>query len=290
LSGDIIALLSALLWAISNVLMAMGIRQLPVIPLNLVRCAVSSIFFWCLLPFFGGVQALAHIPLATWVWLALSVLLLLIVGDLLYFRSMELAGVSWAMPVASINPLWAVLLAALFVDEPLSWSLLAGGVLIVAGVILVGRSNVQVEPADRRRQRTGLLLALLASLAWGIGQIVLKVAAQDIHAVVANSIRQPMGLAGMFVLNLGRGRWTELRQLDGRSWLLIVAASLIGTGLGSLLFVQAIQMVGAGRTAVLTSTSPLMAIPFAILWLHERPNRKTLAGTLLAVAGIALVA
>ena len=65
--------------------------------------------------------------------------------------------------------------------------------------------------------------------------------------------------------------------------------SLVGTGLGSLFFVLSIQLAGAGRTAVLTSTAPLMAIPFSMLWLHERPTRWTLAGTLLTTLGIVLV-
>jgi drug/metabolite transporter (DMT)-like permease len=289
LSGELVALLSALLWAMASVLMALVGRGLHPIPLNLIRCLVSTTFFWCLLPFFGGIAAVAAIEPGTWLWLALSVLLLLIVGDLLYLRSMDMAGVSWAMPVASINPLWAVLFAAMFVDEPLTGRLVAGAMLVVAGVTLVSQSTVHTETLDRRRQQVGLLLALLASLSWGIGQVVLKVATADLHSVVANSVRQPMGAVAMLGLNLVRGQWGDLRQMPRRSWEIILFASLVGTGVGSLLFVQAIQMVGAGRTAVLTSTSPLLAIPFAMLWLQERPNRRTVLGTVLAVGGIVLV-
>jgi drug/metabolite transporter (DMT)-like permease len=65
---------------------------------------------------------------------------------------------------------------------------------------------------------------------------------------------------------------------------------LAGTGLGSLFFILAIQLAGAGRTAVLTSTAPLLALPFSMLWLRERPTRWTLAGTLLTTVGIGLVA
>ncbi len=121
--------------------------------------------------------------------------------------------------------------------------------------------------------------------------MILKPAAEGLDSVVANSVRQPMAALMMLGLSLARdqwppghqkhaaqmtgGTWKDLRELDRRSWLTIVIASLVGTGLGSLLFVLAIQMVGAGRTAVLTSTAPLMAIPLAVLWLHERPNRWT---------------
>jgi drug/metabolite transporter (DMT)-like permease len=206
---------------------------------------------------------------------------------------MDLAGVSWAMPVASVNPLVAVLLASLFLDEPLSWSLLGGALLVVVGVTLLSRPAGQstagrtIEPAARR---AGLLMALVTALLWGIGQVTLKPATEGMHSVVANAVRQPMGLALLLALTLGRGRWRDLRRLDRRSWAVILVASLVGTGLGTLFFVMAIQTAGAGRTAVLTSTSPLLAMPFSMLWLHERPTRWTLTGTLLTTAGIVLVA
>ena len=293
MSGELIALISALLWAMASVLLAMGARRLHVLPLNLIRCVISTVFFWILLPFYGGLRALAEIPPAAWLWMAVSVLGLLVVGDTLYFRAMDLAGVSWAMPVASINPLWAVLLAALVLGEPLTWNLLAGVLLVVAGIVLVSRTGgkpANGNPIDKRARRTGLLLALLVSVLWGAGQVALKPATAGMHSVVANSVRQPMGLLMLLGLNLFRGRWHELRTLDKRSWAIIFAASAVGTGIGTLFFVMAIQMVGAGRTAVLTSAAPLMAVPFSMLWLRERPTRWTLAGTLLTTVGIGLVA
>jgi drug/metabolite transporter (DMT)-like permease len=229
---------------------------------------------------------------------------------------MDLAGVSWAMPVASITPLWAVILAALFVEEPLTWSLVLGALLVIGGVILVSRSaspgelvvpansaapvasgvpadaavGVSSETQDRAAaRRSGLLLAFLVSLLWAVGQVALKPATAGVHSVVANSVRQPLGMLMLLALTLARGQWREFKKLGRRSWTVIVVASLVGTGLGTLFFIMAIQMTGAGRTAVLTSTAPLLAIPFSMIWLRERPTRWTIVGTLLTTAGIALV-
>jgi drug/metabolite transporter (DMT)-like permease len=185
-----------------------------------------------------------------------------------------------------------VLLATLFLDEPLTWPLILGALLVIGGVILLSMSGSQasggraIEPAARRK---GLLLALLTSVLWGAGQVALKPATAGMHSVVANSVRQPLGLLMLLGLNLAGGRWRDLARLDRKSWGVILVASLVGTGLGTLFFVMAIQMIGSGRTAVLTSTTPLMAIPFSLLWLQERPTRWTLGGTLLTTAGIALV-
>jgi DME family drug/metabolite transporter len=225
--------------------------------------------------------------------LVISVLGLLVIGDTLYFRSLDLAGVSWAMPVASINPLWAVLLAAFFVGEPLSWSLLLGALLVVAGVTLLNRPGAQasnghaIAPEARRR---GLLLAFAVSILWAGGQVALKPATAGMSSVVANSVRQPMAMLMLLGLNLTQGHLRDFKGVDKKSWLVILAASFIGTGIGTLLFITAIQMTGAGRTAILTSTSPLLAMPFSMLWLRERPSRWTVVGTLLTVTGIGLVA
>jgi transporter family protein len=318
LSGEVVGLLAALLWAVGSVLLTVGAKRLHVVPLNLVRCVVSTIFFWALLPLYGGFGALAGIPAVTWAWLAVSVLGLLVIGDTLYFRSLDLAGVSWAMPVANINPIWTVLLASLLVGEPLTWRLLAGALLVVAGIALLSRSPKKVgagpvasearqsarplqaskpvvsnphghaDPGAKDR-RTGLLLALATSLLWAIGFIALKPGTADMHSVVANSIRQPMAMVMLLGLTLGQGRWRDLRRLDRRSWAIIIVASFIGTAVGTLLFIMAIQMAGSGRTAVLTAASPVMALPFSMLWLQERPTRWTILGTLLTVVGIGLV-
>jgi drug/metabolite transporter (DMT)-like permease len=226
-------------------------------------------------------------------WLVVSVLGLLVVGDTLYFRSLDLAGVSWAMPVASINPLWAVLLAALFVGEPLSWSLLLGALLVVAGVTLLNKPAGQASNGQAiapQARRTGLLLAFVVSILWAGGQVALKPATAGMTSVVANSVRQPMGMLMLLGLNLTQGRLHELKKLDRKSWLVILVASFIGTGIGTLLFIMAIQITGAGRTAILSSTAPLLAMPFSMLWLRERPSRWTVAGTLLTVVGVGLVA
>ena len=324
MSGELSALISALLWAVSSVLLAIGARRLHVLPLNLVRCVVSTTFFWALLPFFGGWEAVMAIPAAAWLWLVVSVLGLLVLGDTLYFRSLDLAGVSWAMPVAGVNPLWAVLLGALFLDEPLTWRLLAAAALVVSGIFLVSRGlgpgrrtevegglagGGRVDPlrgvrrskspagpqhrdvgSSSAQRKAGLLLALAVSVFWAIGLLALKPATAGIDAIVVNSVRQPMAMLMLLVLVVVPGRWRELRGLDGRSWAVIGGASLLGTGLATIFFIWAIQRAGAGRTAILTSTSPILAIPFSMLWLGERPNRWTLAGMVLTTGGIALVA
>ena len=50
-----------------------------------------------------------------------------------------------------------------------------------------------------------------------------------------------------------------------------------------------IQRAGAARTAILSSTGPLFALPLAALALQERVTRQIAVGTVLSIAGIWLV-
>ena len=120
--------------------------------------------------------------------------------------------------------------------------------------------------------------------------MALKPATEGLDPVVANSARQSMAALILLGLTLYRGQWRDLRGLGRQTWAIVVVASLLSTVLGTWLFIYAIQTIGAGRNAVIAATAPMTALPFSMVWLHERPTRWTLFGTVLTTLGIAFVA
>ena len=69
-----------------------------------------------------------------------------------------------------------------------------------------------------------------------------------------------------------------------------LAAGLVAPGLSQVLFVRAIQAVGASRTAILVGVSPLLSALFAISLLGEPVRRGLVLGTVAIVGGaVALV-
>ena len=69
----------------------------------------------------------------------------------------------------------------------------------------------------------------------------------------------------------------------------LLFAGLIGTGIGSLLFIYAVQEAGAGRAAVATAVSPLFAVPLGAIFLGEGMSLWVLVGAAVAAAGIILI-
>jgi DME family drug/metabolite transporter len=291
LLGGLSALFSALLWALSSVMFTWMAPYLDVLPMNLARCIFATLVFWLLLPFAGGPAALTQIAPATMLALAASSILMIVVGDSLYFASMRLIGVSRATPIASVNPLITLVLAIAWLHEHLTVLNIVGSVLTIAGLYLVIGGG---RRADEREQAPpawlGVVVALSAALSWGVGMAVLKVGVTGVDVIVAHSVRQPLGAVFLWGIIAASGRNLDrVRQLSRRLWLILFTNSIVANFIGGIFFVLAFQLAGAGKAATLTSTSPLFAMPFSILILRERPTRVMLAGTVLAVVGIALV-
>jgi drug/metabolite transporter (DMT)-like permease len=64
-----------------------------------------------------------------------------------------------------------------------------------------------------------------------------------------------------------------------------VVAGVVAPGVSQLLFVRAIELIGASRTAVLVGIAPLLSAGFAIALLGEPVRTGLVAGTLALVAG-----
>ena len=85
----------------------------------------------------------------------------------------------------------------------------------------------------------------------------------------------------------GRGR--ELRCLKLTSWMALLATGICGAFLGSLFYVLAISHTSAAQVACLVTTTPLFAVPLAVLFLGERIGRWTVVGMALTTLGAWIV-
>lgn len=297
--GGLFGLLSSILWALSSVMFAWMAPYMDVLSMNMMRCLFAAIFFWLLMPFYGGLDALARIDPMTMLALVVSVFLLVVVGDSLYFVSSRMIGVSRAMPIASVNPLIALVLAIVWLNERLTTANIFGALLTIAGLYLVIRDGYQKSkreppPGDDQTPRKvvwqGVVLALAAGIFWGVGVVVLKVGVTGVDVITVQSIRQAVAaiLLGGAIAVSGRN-CGQLRRLSGRLWAILFVNSIVSSFLGGIVFILAFQMAGAGKAAILTSLAPIFAVPLSSFILKERPTRVVALGALLAVGGITLV-
>jgi len=302
-SGEAGALLAAALWSVSVTILTVQTRRIGAISVNAVRSLSAALFVLLLIPFAGGLSDLRGISASSAVAVVGSGVLAMGLGDSLYFASLPLLGVSRAVPISNgLYPLLALLIAAVWLDEKVTWLIFLGTGLVIVGVsLLVGERAPAVDGdgngshggpagATAGQWQRGLFVLILACVVWAISTAWLKAGMGDLDVLAVGIIRIVINaLILLPVAGLVGGR-REIAGNGMRNTAALAAAGVLGIGIGSLFYIFAVQEVGAGRTAVLTSTQPLFALPLAVLFLREKITPKVVLGTALCILGIWFVA
>jgi transporter family protein len=100
-----------------------------------IRTVVILVFAWSV-ALYRNDQQLSTVTPRTWLFLVLSGLA---TGAswLCYFRALQLGQVSKVAPIDKLSVVFAILLAAVFLHERLTWQNWVGGALIVGGSLVL---------------------------------------------------------------------------------------------------------------------------------------------------------
>jgi DME family drug/metabolite transporter len=291
LTGEISALGCAFTWALSSVLTKSLAPRFHPLTLNLLRCLGASSVLWALIPFYPGVQSLFQAPPASVLFLVVSALLGICLGDTIYIKGLKIINVTLAFPLAqSSMPVFTLIAAVLFLGERMTWSLAVGTALVIGGIYLIavphGPAPASPVSLPHQKKGMGIGLILVASVLWTISIALLKLGLQGVNLVMANGIRLPVACLLLIPLALGQRQTGLSSKPAAREIFLGAFSGALSFGLGGFLFLVAIQYAGAGKAAVLTSCAPLFGLPLSALYLKERVTARIRWGTGLVVGGI----
>jgi drug/metabolite transporter (DMT)-like permease len=293
--GAAAALASSALWALSSVLLASQSGRVKPLMMSAIRSLTASVFLVVLLFISDGWAQFAEASAITIISMMGSGIMGQAVGDTIYINALGILGVNRSFPITnSAYPFLTFLLAVLLLGEPVTWTLPIGGALIVAGIIwiVLEQHRAEESPAVRADVLRGVILAVAAALAWATATIWLRGQQGNLDAIGAACLRIPAAsLAVWFTIAVTRNRFgqTPVLKVTPLGVGIIALAGLVGTGLGSVLFVYAVENLGAAKTAFLTTSAPLFALPMGFLFLSEQLTPRILLGTLVTIAGIWLV-
>ncbi|EIQ00943.1 putative membrane protein [Opitutaceae bacterium TAV1] len=132
------ALLSAFFAGLTAILAKAGVAGVNSHLATAIRTVVILVFAWAvaLAAAPAPVRELATLSRRTWLFLVLSGLATGL-SWLCYFRALQLGEASRVAPVDKLGVVFAIVLAAVFLRERLTWTHWTGGALILAGVLVI---------------------------------------------------------------------------------------------------------------------------------------------------------
>ena len=295
LIGSVAALASAFLWAIAALMFARIGRQLSARAMNFGKGIIALVCLAALIiP-----TAFTGLTTQSFVFLSLSGLLGIALGDTLYFLTLQRLGARLTLLVGTLIPVVTAISAVILFKEEITFFAALGLVLTIAGVTYVLWDKAKRMPqsdVDENKPNnnkiyllSSILIASIFVLSESAGILLTKTDVQNLDSLEATFIRQAWGVAGLFFWGLAVsnvfGDFIPLQQ-NKKLVYQFLTTSFIGAFLGTWLSIYALKMTYASVAVALNSTSPLFVIPIAVWFFKEKVRLQAVAGACIAVFGI----
>ena len=289
--GEGAALLAAFLWTCSS--MIWGLLKLPAFTLNACKNVIGVVLFGIHLAVASVVFNVVELSAdwQAWGWFTLSGLVGIVAGDTLYFRSLQILGPRRAMVMACLAPFFAALLGLFFLQQTMSFLVILGVALTMAGVIVVvmDRKAKQEEPGLMPGKiQAGIACGVIASACQAAGGFFATIGMADCSPLEAAAIRLFAAAVATTLWLLSRQKFRQafVQTVKLEHFRYLIPATAMGTWLGIWFCQMAYKNDDLAIAQTLLSTCPLFAIPVMWILYRHRVSRVAFIGTVVAIIGI----
>ena len=272
---------SAFFAGITAVLAKIGIEHINSTLATAVRTVVVLAFSWLIVFVVGSQNTIGQITGKTLLFLILSGLS---TGAswLCYFKALQLGDVNKVAPIDKSSTVLTILLAFLFLGEPISLPQILGVLGIGIGTLLmISKKEVDQE---KPQSKSWLLFALLSAIFASLTSIFGKMGVENVESNLGTAIRTIVVLVMAWAMVFVTGEQKDLGRIDRKSAFFLLLSG-ITTGLSWLCYYRALQDGLASVVVPIDKLSILVTIVFSGLVLKEKLSRKAGMGLALILAG-----
>ena len=275
------ALGSAFFAGITAVLAKIGIENVNSTLATALRTVVVLAFSWLMVFVVGSQGGIAQISGPTLLFLVLSGLS---TGAswLCYFKALQLGDVNKVAPIDKSSTVLTILLAFIFLGEPVSIPQALGVVGIGVGTLLM-IAKKEVE-GGKPHSKAWLVYAFLSAVFASLTSIFGKIGVENVESNLGTAIRTIVVLVMAWVMVFVTGEQKGIRSIGKKSWVFLFLSG-ITTGLSWLCYYRALQDGPASVVVPIDKLSILVTIVFSWIVLKEKLTPKAAVGLVLILAG-----
>ncbi len=136
---------------------------------------------------------------------------------------------------------------------------------------------------------TVFLLSIFGMICWGIAPIFAKMALKNLNPVVGLIFRTLFAASVIACWSLASGSLYQIKGVSIYTWILIAIEAVLATLVGDLAYFAAIKKGDVSLVTIIMSSSPLVTLIFACIFLGEKITLVRIIGAILVIAGVILI-
>jgi drug/metabolite transporter (DMT)-like permease len=304
IDGMLAAVGTLLSWSVGTLAFTRASRRIDPGLLNKARLMIAvvgtGLIAWLstsMLPW----QLILSPSTTAWMWLALSGIVGLTIGDFFGFTSLMILGARRQSVVGTVAPIFALIGGWALLDERLTWLSMLATLLTIGGVMW-SMSSVEERDAVHKEGygsfTKGMLMAIGGAACQGFGLVLAKMGMQSgidggqITAFHAAFMRMVAGFASIYLFDILR-RAPAVRLRDAFANAPALRPMLLGAVSGPIFGVSmslyAANRLGAGLAQTIFSLVPFVVMGIAAVVDRERLRLRVVLGAIIAIAGVILL-
>lgn len=188
--------------------------------------------------------------------------------------------------ILGLIPLTTALLAMIFFHDRITWLRFMGILLGFTGVAIVMLQNKQGIATISK----GDVFVFISMLSQAISFIIIKKATTTLSSRQLTAIMLLIGSVFLIGLSfmLEPDAVGQMSSVNSLVWGVFLTSAIVATGLGHILYNEAIQQIGAGETAIFNNLVPFFSLVGAFIFLGEKIAFLQVVGFVLIVIGVIL--
>lgn len=204
-----------------------------------------------------------------------------------FYRALQLGPIALVSPIAAGYAAIVISLSLLFLRESVPALALGGAAVTIAGVAMASTDWRRIR-AERSGERGGIFYAFLAMVGFGGGAFLIAVFAKD-TGWFGSIYLSRLGSAVTLAVILGFIGLGELRNAPASTFAPAMVMGVLDI-FGFAAFARGSELGYVSITAAASVTYPLIPILGGVLYFGERPAPNQLAGVVIVLCGLALMA
>jgi len=287
--GETLALLAAIVWALSVILFRKSGETVHPLALNLFKTVLAA---GLMLPTLWLTSNLLFLeaPLNDYLLLILSGILGIALADTLFFKSLNILGAGVIAIVDSMYSPFVIILSMFWLGEMMTGMQFVGTAIIISAILAVTHSKGR-GPIPLRQLLVGILYSSSALAMMVVSIVMIKPLLEVSPLLWALEIRLLAAAVGLLVILLfDRQRVRIVKTLyTQHKWRYTLLGSFFGAYLSTMLWMGGMKFTKASVAGALNQTTNIFIFIFAAIFLKEPITKVRLASIALAVVGALLV-
>jgi drug/metabolite transporter (DMT)-like permease len=290
--GELAALTTAICWVVTALAFESAGKKVGSLSVNLIRLLMAFVFISFFNLYNRGLFLPTDATSSAWIWLSVSGLIGFVIGDLFLFQAYVLIGSRISQLIMSTVPPMTAITGFFLMGETITALDFLGMVITICGIAIVILTKGEDKQSLKLSHSVkGLTYAFIGAVGQAFGLVFSKYGMQSYDPFAATQIRIIIAIVGFIIVISVLKKWKEFLSAfkDRKSILHIGIGSVFGPFIGVSLSLLAAQHTATGIVATITSITPILIIPPAIILFKEKISTREIIGAVISLIGIILL-